>query len=302
MKICLIVVFALLLVMIQSCVRGPEQHPSGFKTARMTDTSALSWYNVEDTKAKYIELDRYLKNISGLAFTPDDRLFCDLDDSTDIVQIDTKSGAVIKRFYVGDGSKKHSEELKSNYEDLAIIGERFFILNSHGRILECKEGKNGEHVEFTAYKTKLKKDNNPEGICFDSETNALLLACKDYPGEGYDKHKAIYTLPLSTMTLADTPRFLLPYSKLRKNTEDGDFRPSGIIRHPVTGTFFVMTYHGHSIVEITKDGMILNQRDLPEDIHPQPEGIALSKDLTLYISDEGKDILPRLTAYQIVRK
>lgn len=302
MKIRQIAVFALVLGLFQSCGKGPELHPSGFKTARMTDTSALSWYDVENPKAKYIELERYLKNISGLAFTPDDRLYCDLDDSTDIVQIDTKTGAIIKRFYVGDGSKKHSDELKSNYEDLAIVGERFFILNSHGRILECKEGKNGEHVEFTVYKTKLKKDNNPEGICFDPETNSLLLACKDYPGDGYDKYKTVYSFPLSSMTLTDTPRFQLPYSKLRKNTEDSDFRPSGIIRHPITGTFFVLTYHGHSIVEITKDGLILNQRDLPEDIHPQPEGIAFSKDMTLYISDEGKDILPRFTSYLMSRK
>jgi uncharacterized protein YjiK len=302
MKIRSLAVVLLSILLLTACNSRKSGLTADNKEKNLKDTSALSRYNTEDSKAKFLELDDYLKNISGLAFTSDDRLFCDLDDSTDIIQLDTKTGKIVKRFYVGDASKKHSEELKSNYEDIAIVGERFFILNSHGRVLECKEGKDREHVEFTVYKTGLKKDNNVEGLCYDSETNALLLACKDYPGDAYEKKKTIYTFSLVTMTMADTPRFQLPYGKLKTNSADEEFRPSGIARHPVTGTFFIITYHGHSIIEISKDGTILNQRDLPEEIHPQPEGIAFSKDNTMFISDEGKDQHPRLTAYPMIRK
>lgn len=265
-------------------------------------TSALSWYNVEDENTKYIELTEKLNNISGLAFTDDNRLFSDADDSSGIFQLDPVSGKILKTFYVGNGKKKNSDEIKSRFEDLSITGSRFFILNSHGAINECKEGKDGEFVEFTGYKTKLTKDNNIEGLCFDPETNSLLLACKDYPGTGYEKYKTIYSFSLATMTLADTPRFQLPEGKIKRNTVDGEFRPSGIAWHKITGSFFVMAYHGHTIVELSKDGEIINQKDLPESVHPQPEGIAFSSDNTLFISDEGKGEKPRLTSYKMTKK
>lgn len=263
----------------------------------ISQTSALSWYNVEDSAAKYIELSDNLKNISGLCFTDDGRLFCDSDDSSGVSQLDTQNGKILKTFFAGDGYKNHPDRIKSSFEDLSIVGNRFFIMNSHGKIYECKEGTEGEYVQYTIYKTKLSSENNVEGLCYDPESNSLLLACKDYPGDGYEKSKTIYTFSLSTMTMSDTPRFALPTGKIKRNTIEREFRPSGIARQSITGTFFVLASHGHTIVEISKDGEIINQKDLNEEIHPQPEGITFSKENTLYISDEGKAEHPRLTAY-----
>lgn len=299
-KILLLLIFSAFIVF--GCSRKIIENKSKQDKSPASYTSALSWYNVEDENAKYIELTDKLANISGLAFTDDNRLFADADDSSGIFQIEPASGKILKTFYVGDGKKKNVDEIKSRYEDLAIYGSRFFILNSHGKINECKEGSDGEFVEFTSYKLKLTKDNNIEGICFDPETSALLLACKDYPGDGYEKYKTIYSFSLSTMTMADTPRFALPEGKLKRNTIDGEFRPSGIARHKITGSFFIISYHGHTIIEVSKEGEIINQKDLPESIHPQPEGIAFSSDNTLYISDEGKGEKPRLTSYIITKK
>ncbi len=264
----------------------------------VNQTSALSWYNVEDSAAKYIELNDNLKNISGLCFTDDGRLFCEVDDSSGISQLDTSSGKILKTFFVGTGYKNHPDRIKSSFEDLSIVGNRFFIMNSHGKLYESKEGNEGEYVQYTIYKTKLNSDNNVEGLCYDPETNALLMACKDYPGEGFEKSRAIYTFSLLTMTMSDTPRFVIPTGKMKRNTIDGEFRPSGIALQSISGTFFVLASHGHTIVEISKEGDIINQKDLPEEIHPQPEGITFSKDNTLYISDEGKAEHPRLTVYK----
>lgn len=265
-------------------------------------TSALSWYNVEDENTPSIILSDELEQISGICFTSDNRLFCDGDDSSGVFQIDPQSGKILKMFYVGEGKKKHSDRIKSSFEDISIVGDRFFILQSHGSIFECKEGKDGEYVDFNVYKTKLNKDNNIEGLCFDPETNSLLLACKDYPGDGYEKRKTIYSFSLATMSLADTPRFALPLGKIKRNTIDGEFRPSGIARHNITGTFFVLASHGHTIVEISKYGEIINQRDMPEALHRQPEGIAFNSENTLYITDEGRGDSPRLTAFKMLKK
>jgi uncharacterized protein YjiK len=283
-----------------SCNGKDEDKKPGKNDTSSSHISALNWYNVEDGNAKFIELPGRLSNISGICFTDDGRLFCDSDDSSGVSQIDPQNGTILKTFFVGTGMK-NSGRIKSNFEDLAIVGSRFFIMNSHGRILECKEGKQGEYVQFDEYKTKLGKDNNIEGMCFDPETNSLLLACKDYPGEGYEKSKTIYTFSLSNLSLTDTPRFILPSGKIKRNTADFEFRPSGLARNNITGTFFVLASHGHTIIEVSKDGEIINQKDLPKEIHPQPEGITFSKDNTLFISNEGKTTLPRLITYKMNR-
>jgi len=278
------------------------ENNSGDKNVKTKDqTSALSWYDVENENAAGITLSDELEQISGLCFTADNRLFCDGDDSSGVFQIDPDNGKIIKVFYVGEGKKKRSDRIKSSFEDLAIVGDRFFILQSHGSIFECSEGADGQYVDYKVYKTKLNKDNNIEGLCFDPATNALLLACKDYPGDGYDKRKTIYSFSLATMTLDDTPRFAIRSNRVKRNTIDGEFRPSGIARHNFTGTFFVIASHGHTIIEIGADGEILNQKDLPEELHRQPEGIAFDSENTLFISDEGRGEHPRLTAYKMLK-
>ena len=45
-----------------------------------TANSSLSWYNVEDENAKYIKLSNELRGISGICFSMDDRLFCEVDE------------------------------------------------------------------------------------------------------------------------------------------------------------------------------------------------------------------------------
>ncbi len=264
--------------------------------------SALSWYDVEDENAPGITLPDELEQISGICFTDDNRLFCDGDDSSGVSQIDPNTGKILKVFYVGEGKKKHSDRIKSSFEDLAIVGGRFFILQSHGSIYECNEGSNGEYVNYTVYKTKLTKDNNIEGLCYDPQTNALLMACKDYPGDGYDKRKTVYSFSLASMTMEETPRFALRANRIKRNTIDGEFRPSGIALQKITSTFFIIASHGHTIVEIAADGEILNQKDLPEELHLQPEGIAFDSKNTLYISDEARGEHPRLTAYKMLKK
>jgi hypothetical protein len=56
-----------------------------------------------------------------------------------------------------------------------------------------------------------------EGLCYDPETTSLLLACKDYPGKGFEKNKAVYSFALHTITLDEKPRFLIPLKDIRKN-------------------------------------------------------------------------------------
>src|SRR5258706_1819027 len=196
--------------------------------------SALLWYDLGDQNAKSIALPHELNEISGICFTADDRLFAEEDEYGNVFQIDVNTGNVIKKFMLGDTA------IKGDFEDISIVGDRFFLLKSKGKLYEFKEGKNGGSVGYKSYTTFLTRDNNAEGLCYDPVTNALLIACKDSPGEKYDKMRAVYSFPLSTMTLDTVPRFLIPVKSVKKLSVENEFHPSGIARHPVTGTFFII--------------------------------------------------------------
>src|SRR4030095_5050179 len=186
-----------------------------------------------------------------------------------------------------------------DFEDIAFVKDRFFMLESKGKLYEFKEGNDGSFVDYKTYKTFLNSSNNTEGLCYDPETNSLLLACKDSPGEDYKKEKAVYSFSLADMTLNETPRFLISHKDIKNNTEEGKFNPSGIARNTISGTFFIIAARGNTIVELSKDGAVLNQQDLPEKVHKQAEGIAFKKDGTLFISDEGRNKTPVILIYPV---
>ncbi len=261
------------------------------KTKKETDyknlksgVSSLSLYDVENENAKSVKLPSEMRGISGICFSDDDRLFCETDENSTVFQFDFNSGSVVKKFYLKDNINS------GDFEDICIVGTRFFLAQDHGTLFEFKEGANGEGVDYKSYKTFLTRENNVEGLCYDPETNSLLLACKKYPGEGYDKMRAVYSFPLNSMTLTEKPRFLIPIKPVKRNSFEEKFNPSGIARNPQTGTFFIIASRGNTIIEISKDGEILNQKDLPKEVHTQPEGIAFSRENTLYISNEGKSL------------
>jgi uncharacterized protein YjiK len=257
-----------------------------------TKSSALDWYDIENEDHNFFKLSDELKEISGITFTADNRLFAHGDEDADIFQLDPQTGEIIKRFSLGEFLV-----LKGDFEDITWVNNKFYLMESKGNIYEFSEGSNGQFVTYKKYKTELNSANNVEGLCYDNSTKSLLMVCKDYPGDGYEKQKAVYTFSLSSMTMEPKPRFLISLKSIKKNTIENEFSPSGIAKNPVSETFFIIAARGNTILELNKEGELINQKDLPEKIHKQAEGIAFMSDGTLYISDEGKNKTARLVKY-----
>ena len=243
--------------------------------------SALGMYDLHEKNPIIVKLPKALKEISGVTMTADGRMFAHNDEVGRIYEIDYSLGVIIKQFSIG------SMTVLGDFEDITIVGDRFFLLSSDGRLYEVREGKNAEHVKYKSYRTGLSVRNNVEGLCYDPDTNSLLLACKNYPGEGYEHTRTVYSFSLSSMTMAKDPRFVVSLKTIKREFGLADFRPSGIARHPKTGTFFLLDSRGLSILELSPKGEILAHASLPVNIHRQPEGIAIGTDGALYISDEG---------------
>ena len=250
-------------------------------------TSILGQYDIGNESPEVLELPGALTEISGLATTQDGRLFGHNDETGVVRQISIKSGDASSWFNVG------SITLSEDLEGIAIVGETFYLVNSKGDIFEFREGVEGESVDFVQHKTGLSGKFDVEGLCYDPGTNALLLACKEYPGDGLDekKHRAVYSFSLGSKTIDPEPRFVLPVNELEKHLDIKKFSPSAIERHPDSGHFVLLSGNDPAIIELSPTGAIVAAHRLDPSVHAQPEGIAFGPDGELLIGNEGGKLI-----------
>lgn len=260
------------------------------------NNSILHHFNLNNKHAHQIKLNKELQEISGLAFNKEGKLFCHNDEKGIIYQVDMNNGNILKKFKLGILT------IQRDFEDIAVVDDTFYLVTSSGILFSFIEGEDKTSVKYKGIKTELNKKNNVEGLCYDPETNCLLLACKGDPGEGYEKYKAIYAYSLTENKLLSKPRFLLSLDEIEKFSKEKNFEPSGIARHPQTGHFFIIAASGNMIVEISKTGQILAMKHLKKKYHTQPEGITFKSANELLICDEGQGNKGTITLYISERK
>ena len=124
------------------------------KNSDNDSNSSLSKYDLDSEKPAFITLPGELKEISGIVMTPDGRLFAQQDESGIIYEIDVKTGDIIKKFAFG------KPPLRMDFEDIAYVNDKFYLVTSKGEIFECQEGNDKEHLEYKVYKTGLKGAND----------------------------------------------------------------------------------------------------------------------------------------------
>ncbi|HSH75825.1 MAG TPA: hypothetical protein VLA09_09090, partial [Longimicrobiales bacterium] len=88
-------------------------------------TTLLDRHDFGRRSARF-DLPGRLDEISGLAVTTDGRLFGHDDERAVVHEIDPGAGAVEKRFSLGD------PPLRGDFEGIAVVGERFFMVTSGG--------------------------------------------------------------------------------------------------------------------------------------------------------------------------
>ena len=112
-----------------------------------------------------------LDEVSGLAFTPDGRLFAHDDERGRIHEIDPESGEVGKRFELED-------DVRDDFEGITIVGSRFFLISSTGFLYEFMEADDDASTPFRRTDTRLGAGCEVEGLDYDAASDALLIACK----------------------------------------------------------------------------------------------------------------------------
>ena len=228
--------------------------------------------------AQQWRLPQQLREISGLAVSPDGRLFGHDDEHAVIYEIDAAQGRLVKAFALGD------PPLAGDFEGLAIAPDgAFWLTTSSGEIYRFREGADGAHVEFTRFDTGLAEICEVEGLAWLAAEESLILACKRNHARAMRDRVAIYSWASSD----GAELWLnLPAADLEQAAGVRRFRPSSLDVDARSGRVMLLSASDAALVELSADGRILSAREL-EGEHEQPEGAAVLPSGALVIADEA---------------
>lgn len=233
--------------------------------------------------SREFELPKGLDEVSGLALF-DGNIVAHNDEEGTIFLLDSRDGALRSRFFVGRPIR-----LREDFEGIARVGTRLILVNSAGDLFGFDQGKEDESVAFTTERSPLSTKHDIEGLAYDSTTNSLLFVTKEFPGKGFDRKRVrtIWAFDLDAMRYEDQPRIALNVSAIAEELDIDEFLPSALEVDPASGHLLVLSSKEPAIVEIDRNGNILDLSKLDEDDLPQPEGLALLPDGRLFIASEG---------------
>ena len=219
----------------------------------------------------------------------DGRLFGHGDEHGIIYEIDHGGGRFVKAFALGEAT------VRDDFEGIANVGDRFYLVASTGRLYESFEGADGERVLYNTYGTGVGRDCDVEGLAFEPTDRSLLLLCKNPRPDGFIR---IHRWSLEHRVESENSPLLISVATLADGLPGDSFHPSGIEWHPDTGHYFIVAAPESALAEITPTGEVISVRHLPGRRHRQPEGIALVAGGVLALADEGGRGRAPLTLYR----
>jgi uncharacterized protein YjiK len=245
---------------------------------------------LDEDSLRQWKLPKKLKEISGLALTPDDRLFAVDDEFSVIYEMDYREGRIVKAFALGNAITR------ADFEGIAYLDGMFYLATSNGLIYVAPEGNDGGHVDFDVYQTGLGKYCEIEGLAPDRISGTLLLACKK--SRKHSDRFSIFVWSPRTGRVLDEREVAIPEKEIARKIGKKHIRPSGIVIDPETGHLFGIAGPQRAIFELTPNGELIDAIILPlADRHRQPEGIEITRDGKLLITDEGGKKKARLSVY-----
>ncbi|OHX64763.1 SdiA-regulated domain-containing protein [Flammeovirga pacifica] len=216
-------------------------------------------------KQKWV-LPSKLDEISGLTWYGKNTVACINDEKGNIYLYDLNKKSVSKKIDFGkDG----------DYEGIAYNRPYFYVVNSKGKLFIIHEETNEvkkEQLPFTA-------DNDIEGLCMFDDQH-LLVALKGKGGLHGKKadHKSIYKV-----NIHNTEKVSLAYT-LKKGFK---VSPSGVYYDKNKNEVYVLSHRSSQLFVLDgSSGEQIMSYSLPKKVHAQPEGICISDDGRIFISNE----------------
>ncbi|HJQ12645.1 MAG TPA: hypothetical protein VJ840_16550 [Gemmatimonadaceae bacterium] len=232
----------------------------------------------------------FLREISGLALTTRGTVLTHDDNMGRISEIDPRTGVLLKSFAL-------SGNQKGDFEAIAIAGTDIYLLESSGKLFKFQEAADGKQVPFTVYDTKLGKECEFESLTYQADSSRLLMACKRIHDKEAGKEVRIYILPLPLGNRMAMTTMSIPMDDVIGKNGWKNFHPSDATIDPSTGNYVLIASREKAYVVITPDGDVVRSGPLPGD-HRQAEGLAITKDSIMIVSDEANVRPPKITLYR----
>jgi len=232
-----------------------------------------------------------LREISGIALTADGRLLAHGDEVARIYVLNPRTGVVLKRFTVGSGPA-------GDFEGITVAGSDIYLLSSNGTLYQFQEGANEASVRYSTIDTHLGKECEFEGVAFEPDSAWLLLPCKRVSKKLPRGQLIIYRWRLGSST--DSARLTMltvPMAQVIGSHDWKGLHPSDITIDPATGNYVLISSQEEALVEITPSGEVERSEKLPGK-HHQPEGVAITRDNILIVSDEATKKPASITLYR----
>lgn len=239
--------------------------------------------------AKWL-LPASLSEISGLALTSDGRVLAHGDELGRISVIDPKRGVILKEFWIG---------ARADFEGITMARGLIYMIDSDGQIYAFREGAGGARVPYQLLDTKLGRECEFEGVAFDPAREALLLPCKNVEKKSLRSNLVIYVWKLRETDLPRLSIIAIPQARVIGDNQWKSLRPTDITVDPNSGNYVLVAAQERALVELTPNGEVVRAMPLPErDQHAQTEGVAITNDGILIISDEASNRAASITLYR----
>lgn len=253
------------------------------------DDSVLARYSFDEASLTQWKLPKRLREISGLALDTAGRLFAHEDEHAIVYQLDYQNGRVLKAFALGD------PPLKGDFEGIAVVGATFYLLRSDGTLFRAPEGDDGAHVAYQRIDTALAPYCEFEGLTYDAPSADLLLACKRSHHDVDPDRRLVFRYSTRAQRIV-SPAIAIDVRQVTARLHSKSFNPSGI--DVVDRHLVLVAARQRALVETDADGALVAALVLPlTKRHHQPEGIAITADGRMIISDEGGNRRGRLGVY-----
>jgi uncharacterized protein YjiK len=230
-----------------------------------------------------------LREISGLALTSRGTVFAHDDNSGRVSEIDPKTGILVKSFSLLGNQKE-------DFEAIAIAGNDIYLMASDGKLFRFREGADGQQVQFMMFNTGLGKQCEFESLAYEADNTRLVMVCKRTLDKEAPKDLVIYRLPLP-LNRATITALRVPLKEVVGSNKWKNFRPSDITVDPTTRNYVIVASHEQGLLVVTPDGDVVRSEPLPGD-HQQAEGVAITNDGILIVSDEATHKPAAITLYR----
>ena len=134
-------------------------------------------------------------------------------------------------------------------------------------------------------------------MAYEADSSRLLLACKKFLQKKAPKELLIYRVPLPLGDRSAMTALKVPIADVIGSNKWKNFHPSDINIDPVTKNYVIIASHEKGLIVVTPGGEVVRSEPLPGD-HRQPEGVAITADSMLLVSDEANVMPPAITLYR----